>query len=192
VSEFTDLWVCASIISSVVYICFLGTKSLFPGGVCECVCVFERTLFDRHAWAGTSDHAAIRVHLGGLPLCREGSAPEWKPKLHRHKPKISIQQVSAVCACVHVYVCPNPKGSSSWSQSVDESNCQWRATCSWGPEILCFRVYVCVCVRACVRVCVCVCAWNFGCSFHHWAYTPLSFCLRRSWIAHHFKRPFYV
>lgn len=64
-SEFIDLSVYAGILAFVVCTSFLGTKS------CVCVCVF-----DRYIWAGTSDHGAIRVHLGGLAGCA-GRDQHW-------------------------------------------------------------------------------------------------------------------
>ncbi len=94
--------------------------------VCVCVCVCAG-----HGRAGTGDHAAIGVHLGGLPLCRKGSAPESEPKPHRQKPRISIQQVSGVCSCACVCMCvcvcvcvclPTPRvtvpGHSLWMKVI--------------------------------------------------------------------------
>lgn len=65
------------------------------------------------------------MHLTGLLLCREGSALESEPKLHRDKHKISIQlAAAAVCVCV-----PTSR-VAVLAQSRDESNWEWRATCS--------------------------------------------------------------
>lgn len=81
--------------------------------------------YDRHGRARTSDHAAIGVHLGGLPLCRKGSGPESEPKLRRQKPRIGIQQVSSVCVCLCVCGCaclPTPRvtvpGHSLWMKVI--------------------------------------------------------------------------
>lgn len=115
-------------------------KTLIPVNQCVCACLYES---DQHGQVGTSGHAAIRVHLGRIATVQERI--RTRVRTRSAQPEAQNQQVGRVglneCACA------NPKGNSSWSQYVDESNCQWRAACSWGPAMVRQRVCVSQCFK---------------------------------------------
>lgn len=153
--SFVYEWICWSVGARMHHSCISGALKAWSRHTSVFMCVRARPYeCDRHGRAGASDHAAIRVHLGGLPLWRKGSGPESEPKLHRQKPRISIQQVCSVCACVSVsasvHLCvPTPRvtvpGHSLWMKVIASGGQPAAEAQRW-----------------CVRVCVCVCAWNSG------------------------------
>lgn len=107
-----------------------------------CICLYE---FDRHGRAGTSGYTDIRVHLGGLPLCRKGSGPESEPKPRRQKPRISILQASGVCACACVCMCvPTPRvtvlGHSLWMKVIASGG----QPAAEAQNLVCVSANVCV------------------------------------------------
>lgn len=103
--------------------------------VCVCTfiayeCVFYES--DQHGQIRTSDHAVIRVHLGGLSLCWKGSAAESEPR-------ISMQSAQ-LCVWVWKHVATSRVtvlGHSVWMKVIASGG--WPAA-----ETLCASVWICM------------------------------------------------
>lgn len=83
--------------------------------------------FDQHGWAETSCHQGAFRRIAAV---QKGIRTAVRTKAEQDEAQNQHSAGVVVCVCVSL------EGNSSWSQSVGESNCQWRATCSWGPEMV--------------------------------------------------------